>query len=1148
MAQDFASWLTKLGLDQYLTVLEENDIDLESVAYLSENDLKELGISLGHRRKLQMALRQNGGSAPKAGMHGLRDNGNNVGKIGDTPPSPARAAERRQVTIVFCDLVGSTALAQRVDPEALQEIMHRYQDAVAGAIIRFGGYVARYQGDGVVALFGWPNAYEDQAERALRASLSALSVLGEARRDSAQHTVSNSSALNEELHARCGIATGSVVVGDLLGSSPQDRDAIYGDTPNLAARLQTLAKPDEIMLDKNTRALAGTYFEMADTGRHALKGFRAPVRAWRLVGEKSGTSRFEAYRGGSLTEFVGREPEISVIRARWARSSEGEGQVLVLAGEPGLGKSRILREFLRSCKEGTPTARLQCSPHYTNSAFYPFVNALSALMGLDSLSDLNLAHQQIAQEVAGLDIPEAGALIEDILGVSAERQADLTMTPQRRKMLTIETLAALFGQAKLSEPKAAHDERKKARIVILEDLHWVDASTLETVEVLIQRVQSEPTLVIITHRPEFDRRWDTWPHVTHLTLKRLTRAQGAELITKVAGGKTLPDQITSQILSQTDGVPLFIEELTRALIEGENLMEQNNAYVLTGPLPALAIPSTLQDSLMARLDRLAPVKEVIQAAACIGREFDKGLLSKVTTRSDTGLADALDQLVAAQLIFRKAGGEPERFIFKHALIQDAAYASLLTANRIKMHARLVTVLREALAEGADVDPLDLARHHAAAQHPIEAATLYVEVGERLLATSSLTEAIGALEQGLKQCDAITNSDNQAPIALRTRVALGIARMANFGWAHPSVSEALKPAYSIAVALNNREALGSLLWGLWVHYQTRTNFAEAHIWLSRLEEAAQQDDNGVLPIVRDMSAGCQYFWQAEYKKALTYTKRLEKTYSPDFHGGIALFTNHDPLCFALHWAGALLDWITGRPDASLERLQTAIERARQVGHPFNRVFALTAGATNLIYLQDTDRLLDFCAEAESVVCDEGLGVFAEEVLIGQWRGGALVAAGRFNEGYPIVKSGNDFWTRMEGRICSAMFKSWVAQGLAGIGQKKQAIELIEATIKHCADTGDRYMEPECWRLHAHLLAECGANDAEIDQSLATSVSLARERGARSWELRAAYDSAKRLVKFGNPSSAQAILEPVVSHFTEGHGTADYRNAVSLLETL
>lgn len=1146
MAQDLESWLNQLGLDQYLTTLEENDIDMESVAYLSENDLKELGFSLGHRRKLQMALHPNGGSPENADAQRLQNDGNFAEKEEAITPSTARAAERRQVTIVFCDLVGSTALAQRVDPETLQEIMHRYQDVVASAIICFDGYVARCQGDGIVALFGWPNAYEDQAERALRTSLSVITALGNTSQEAPAGTPP---ASREELRVRCGIATGNVVVGDLFGTSPQDRDAIYGDTPNLAARLQSLAEPDEIILDDNTRALVGAYFDMIDTGRHKLKGFSTPVQAWRLVGEKYLPSRFEAYRGGTMTEFIGREPEISVIQDGWARSRDGEGQVVVLGGEPGLGKSRILKEFLESCEDGTPVICLQCSPHYTNSAFYPFVDALSALMELSPLSDSELAREQIARHVAGLCISEARVIIEDLLGIPGKtRIEDLGMSPQRRKMRTIETLAALFGQPTVSETNSVGFKGKKARIITVEDLHWVDASTLKTIEALIQLVQSEPTLVIMTHRPQFERRWDTLPHVTHLTLKQLSRAQGAQLITKVAGGKLLPNQITEQILSQTDGVPLFIEEMTRAIIESEGLAEQDDEFVLTGPLPAFAIPSTLQDSLLARLDRLAPVKEVIQAAACIGREFDTELLSKVTTQSDTDLVDALGQLVDAQLIFRKVSTESESFIFKHALIQDAAYASLLTANRVKLHARLVTVLHGKLAEGADVDPLDLARHHAAAQQPVEAASRYLEAGENLLATSSLTEAIGALELGLQQCNGIANAEHKAPITLRTLLSLGIARMASFGWAHPSIADALKPAYEIAIALNDRDALGPLLWGLWVHYQTRTDFPEAHVWLARLEEVSQRTGEGSLPIVRDMSAGCQYFWQAEYERALAYTIRLEQTYSPVSHGAIVHFTNHDPLCFALHWAGALLDWITGRPDTSLERLQTAIDRARQVGHPFNRVFALTAGATNLIYLREVDRLLDYCTEAETVVREEGLGTFSEKVLVGQWRGGALIEAGRFDEGYPVIKSGNDFWARMEGRICNAMFKSWVAQGLSGVGQHQHALNLIKETIKHCQSTGDRYMEPECWRLCAHFLADCGADDTEIDQALTMSVSLAQEHGALSWELRAVRDSAKRLANRGKPSAARAALEPVVSRFTEGRKTADYKDALRLLESL
>lgn len=1150
MEQDLAAWLAGIGLERYHAAFAENDIDLDTIAYLTEDDLKELGLSLGHRRKLQAALNTPAPDPAAAAEPVPAAAPETAEAVADLPPpSPEgatapRAAERRQVTLVFCDLVGSTALAQRVDPETLQSIMHRYQDAVAGAITRYGGYVARYQGDGVVALFGWPNAYEDQAERALRASMAALSVLIEAKADPgevAARDPAGAAAAREELRARCGIATGRVVVGDLLGASPQDRDAIYGDTPNLAARLQALAEPDEIILDDNTRALAGAYFDLEDTGTHALKGFDAPVQAWRLVGERAGASRFDAYRGASLTEFVGREREIAVVRDGWARTQEGEGQVVALSGEPGLGKSRILREFIRSCENVAEVVRLQCSPHYTNSAFYPLIAAVPGLAGYDPADD--------AERIAGAlepylkshaaDWEEAGALLSELLGLPATAYPEVSMTPQRRKLRTVATLADLFGR---DDPAGG-----RPRVLIVEDIHWVDASTLETLEVLIEGVQDRPCLVIITHRPEFERRWDAWPHVTHLTLNRLTRSQGMKLILRVAGGRALPEEITGQILSQTDGVPLFIEEMTRAILESDFLTEQDGALALNGPLPALAIPSTLQDSLMARLDRLAPVKEVIQAAACIGREFETRLLQQITARSDADLADALDQLVEAQLVFRRTGVEPERFIFKHALIQDAAYASLLNANRIKLHDRLARALTEAADQGADIDPLERARHLAAAMQPEQAAALYVEAGERLLSASSLAEAMGALELALGQCAVIETPEQRDPLALRTRLALGAARMASYGWAHPSVSDALEPAYDLARTLGSGEALGPIFWGLWVHYQTRTNFPEAHVWLSRLEDAAATDETGNLPVVRDMSAGCQYFWQAEYDRALGYTERLERSYVPERHGGIAMFTNHDPLCFALHWAGALLDWIAGRPDSSLDRLETAIDRARQVGHPFNRVFALTAGASNLIYLGETDRLLSFCEEAETVSREEGLGVFAEEVLVGQWRGGALVTGGDFAKGYPVIKSGNEFWTRMEGKICTAMFKSWVALGLSGTGRPGDALSMIDLTLDHCRQTGDRYMEPECWRLRAHMLTALSSDDAAVDHALDKAVETARQQKALSWELRAATDIARRAMDRGRAADARAALEPVLDRFAQGHATADYRAALRLLES-
>jgi predicted ATPase len=548
---------------------------------------------------------------------------------------------------------------------------------------------------------------------------------------------------------------------------------------------------------------------------------------------------------------------------------------------------------------------------------------------------------------------------------------------------------------------------------------------------------------------------------------------------------------------------------------------------------------------MARLDRLAPVKRVIQAAACIGREFGAGLLAAALPMGSAELENALGQLLAAQLIFRRGGAESANYIFKHALVQDAAYVSLLAVTRRSLHERLAL----ALEQTDDPDPLALARHFSAAGANQRASHLYLAVGRRSLEGSALPEAIGALELGLREVEAIAASTGRDRLELDLRVALGTVRMASFGWAHPSVSDALEPAFALAKAFGDHDALGSILWGLWVHYQTRTNFPRAHEWLAELETVAGEKPDSDLPLVYDMSAGCQYFWEADYPRAVGHTDHLKTLYDPKLHSRITALTNHDPLVFSQHWAGSLTEWITGYPDRSVERLDEAVSLARKVGHPFNLVFALTAGATSLIYLNDTDRLLELCDEAAKVAAEEALGPFSEHVNVMQWRGAAHIQRGEFAIGHPLAKQGNDFWTMAGGRICTAMFHGWIVLGLQGLGRIGEASALNADNIAHCRETGDCYMEPECIRLQGELMLQARNPDIEAaERSFREAIAIAEAHGAKSWELRAAMSLARLLHSRDQRAAAVACLEPVLNWFTEGFKTEDIRLAGSLLATL
>ena len=1107
---DLATWLDERGLGQYAEALARNDVDLDVLPHLTDDDLKALGLSLGHRRKLMAAAGAVAAEPPAA----------------ETPAAemPARQdteAERRQVTVLFCDLVGSTELSQTLDPEELRELMRRYHDTVATAVTAHNGHVAKLLGDGVLAYFGWPHAHEAQAEMAVRAGLAANTAVSEWR------------AADTELAARVGIATGPVVIGDMTGEATSERGAVSGATPNLAARLQALAAPGEVVIDEATRQLAGADFTLDGGEWHRLKGFAEPVPAWRVRGTAATDSRFDARHGTALTAFVGRTHELGLLADRWRQARDGEGQAVLISGEAGIGKSRILREFQPELETvRCRVIRYQCSPHEVNAAFQPLLAEIELAAGFapDDAANVRLAKlTHHFSQVFDAD-SDATALIGAALGLSAPDGDVWQMAPLRRKQRTIALLAERIVRLARDGPVA----------LLVEDIHWIDPSSLEMLDVLVERLRELPVLAVLTHRPEFQPRWTGHGHVSMHSLNRLGRGDGRAIAERVAGGKTLPDEVLARIVAQTDGIPLFVEELTKTVLEADVLEEHDDRYVLRGHLPDLEIPTTLQDSLMARLDRLAPVKRVIQAAACIGREFDAALLAAALTTAPDALDEALEELVSAQLIFRRTGGERTSYVFKHALVQDAAYASLLLSVRRSLHKSLA----QALERLPDPDSLQLARHFSGAGVEARAAALYLSAGQRSLQASALPEAIGALELGLQAAERLPASDERRALELPLRVALGTARMANFGWAHPLVAEALEPAFALARQAADLPSMGSIFWGLWVHYQTRANFPKAHEWLDELEPVARENATSNLPMIYDMSAGCQCFWEADYVRAIGHTDHLKANYRPRLHAGIVATINHDPLVFSQHWAGSFAEWIRGYPVRSIERLEEAVDTARRLGHPFNRVFALTAGVSSLFYLDETGRLLNCCDEAAEVVAEEALGPFAEHVLIMQWRGGALIRRGDFEAGHELAGRGNAFWNQSAGRICNAMFGSWIALGLAGLGRLQEATERNARNIAHCRESGDRFMEPECVRLQGELALKATDGASRAGRLFADAMDLARAHGARSWELRAATSQARLWQTQDRRADAVACLEPVLEWFTEGLDSADLREAHAL----
>ena len=749
-AMDVLVWLRELGLERYEEAFRENEIAADILPKLTADDLKDIGVNIvGHRRKLLEAIAALANPALPS-------------PAGRSVPTEVLAkarsaeAERRQLTVMFVDLVGSTALSAALDPEEMGAVIRAYQNAVAGETLRFEGHIAKFMGDGVLAYFGWPQAHEDDAERAVRAGLALVRTVGELE------------AAGRRLAARIGIATGLVVVGEHVGEGEAQERAVVGETPNLAARLQALAAPGSVVISQATRRLVGGLFELTDLGPARIKGLTEPVAAFRVQGEGSADGRFEALHGQRLTPLIGREHELAMLLERWSWAKDGDGQVVLIAGEAGIGKSRLLRA-LREKLSGEPHVALSylCSAYHTNSALHPVVVQLERAAGFAS-------HDEPADRLAKLEallaqgaerLEEAAPLVGALLGVPTdERYRAPNLSPQRQKQRTFEALIdQLAGLA-----------RERPVLQLYEDLHWADPSTLELLDMVVERARALRVLLVITHRPQFSPPWSGQAHVTALPVNRLGRRQGAAMALQVTGGKALPAEILDQILERTDGVPLFVEELTRTLLESGLMTDAGDRYELAGPLPPLAIPANLHDSLMARLDRLAPVKELAQMGAVIGREFSHELIAAVADRPQERLESELNQLVVSELVFRRGAPPDATYSFKHALVRDAAYQSLLKSRRQQLHARVARVFEERFLAVVETQPELIAYHLTEAGFNERAAEAWARAGRAALGRSAMREAANSLNRAVGLLRGMPPSPDRQRLELELLGGLSVA--------------------------------------------------------------------------------------------------------------------------------------------------------------------------------------------------------------------------------------------------------------------------------------------------------------------------------------------------------------------------------------
>ncbi len=897
---DVGGWLRSLGLGQYEALFRASEIEADILPELTEVDLEKLGVPLGHRKRLLRAISALAAAETLAATSA------------STGAKPHDVAERRQLTVMFCDLVGSTALSARFDPEELREEIRAYQNACSGVVARYDGFVAKFMGDGVLAYFGYPRAHEDDAERAVRAGLEIEAAV-----------TSLETRGTEQLAVRIGIATGLVVVGDLVGEGSAQEQAVVGETPNLAARLQALAEPRQIVLAGATRRLIGDLFRLRDLGRQTVKGFTEPVEAFAVEGVAVTESRFEAARRG-LTDLVGRAAESALLRDRLRKASAGAGQIVLLSGEAGIGKSRLAAQLAAEvASEPHTRLRYQCSPYHRDSVLHPFVVALGRAARLAPEDPAETQLDKLEAILAPARIAETAPLFASLLSIpTGDRYPPLALSAAQQRRLT---LAALLDQLEALA-------RQKPVLMLFEDAHWADATSLEVLDLTVERVRALPVLVMITFRPEYEAPWTGLSHVTSIALDRLAPAEVETLAEHVAG-RPLPPEVTAQIVAKTDGVPLFVEELTKAVLEGGLLVAGPQGWRLDGPLPPFAIPATLQDSLAARLDRLAPIKEIAQIGAAIGREFSYPLLRAVAGRDEPALRAALAQLEEAELLFRSGAPPDARYTFKHALVQDTAYETLLRSRRQILHRRIADALRGEFPAIAAAEPELVAHHLTQAGLDEPAIEWWGKAGDQALRRSAFKEAAAHLGKAIELADKLAaTAPSPAPgiNRLHLQTSLGNALMWAKGFAAPETSAAFARARELASREEGASERFSAYHGLWQGHLNRCEPSPLReIAALFLHEAAARP-NCPEAVIAHRISGLTCFYFGDFSGAHEHFQRTIELYEEAWHADFSNRFGHDPRAVAQAFDAVAL-WVLGRADEALPLADRALANAGSAAH-------------------------------------------------------------------------------------------------------------------------------------------------------------------------------------------------------------------------
>lgn len=1123
-----SAWLDNLGLGTYRESFQHNAITWDVLPELNDGDLEALGVLLGHRKKILRAIAQLSQSAEVMGAASIP-----VGVIPEEQPfHPERdQAECRQLTVMFCDLVDSTALSSRLDPEDLQDVIRRFLDACSRAIDRLNGYIAKYMGDGMLVYFGYPHAHENDAERAVHAGLAILDTVKALNLDNPHPQFG--------IATRIGIATGQVVVGELMGQDTAKERSVFGETPNLAARLQALAKPNQVIIDLATKRLVGNEFEFLDLGALSLKGFGTPLQTWQVLSIRLSASRFESYRSSQLAKFVGREQEISLLLGRWREAAGGEGQVVLLSGEAGIGKSRIARSLCdRLADERYQMIQFQCSPYHTNTALYPAINFLRQAAGLASQDSAQAQLNKLdAMAIeCGIDNQETVSLLADLLSIRRDhRYPPLNVSSEKRKDMTLEALAH-------------HLQRLADRCPLLftvEDAHWLDPTTLELMTRIIGRIRQMRVLLLITSRPDFKPVWSEYSYMTSLTLSRLPRRHSAELITTMTGGKVLPPEVQQTILAKADGIPLYIETLTENVLGSGLLIEGNDAFTLKGPLKGLPIPDSLQALLMERVDRLGSAKDIVQTGAAIGREFTYELLQATVEVPDSELRNALDLFVASGLVLQEGEIPLATYYFKHALVQEAAYSTLPRKSRRVLHARIAKTLESRFSERVNMEPELLAYHYEQAGLTGPAIDYWHRAARRDAERSANIEALNHFNRALDLLKELPQGSERDALELEILLARGGPLLTVKGYASDETEHNYQRAKELLPEQSSSVDQFRVIRGLWVVHMIRGHLVNARGLAEDLLALAHREQIPDLLMEAHHTVGAINLFSGRFDEARTHLSAAKSLDVPDEHRSRAFFYGQDSGITARILLARTL-WILGEIDqAGILALET-IGMARALEHPFTRVFTLIFLAWIYAGARNAKRTLELTDEAIALSTQYSFELGLAWATASQ--GWALAEIGQ-EEGLAKLFNGLSA-TRATGAITNNTSTLALLAEIYLRGNKiDEGLAAIEEAQKLAVTGGELFWQAELFRLKGELLLRrSGESVQEAEECLCEALKIAQNQHATMFELRAATSLAKLWRKLNKADDAKRILNTVYSRFDEHADNLDLIEAKTVLEQL